>query len=90
MLTSQGNPQFEVSDIKMPDDFVVVNQTISKEIVKLEYSELKIEDTLTLVNIVFTQENKQVLLTMNHKVLQPWWKGQTLVNVLQIQERYMK
>lgn len=38
--------------------------------VSLEVSELKIAGTLTLENMMFIEENKQVLAVMNHKGFQ--------------------
>lgn len=46
----------------------MVSLAISKEIVRSEDSELKIAGTLTLKNMVFIDENKKVLVVMNHKV----------------------
>jgi hypothetical protein len=45
---------------------IVVKLTISKEIVRLEDSELKIAGTLTQENMAFVKENKQALATMKH------------------------
>ena len=66
MLISQGKPLLEVLEIKMPDALIVVNLAISKEIVRLEDSELKIAGTLTQENMAFVKENKQALATMKH------------------------
>ena len=41
----------QISEIKMVDVLIVVNLVISKEIVRLKDSELKITNTLTLENI---------------------------------------
>ena len=50
----------------MPDALIVVNWVTSKEIVRLEDYEFKIARTLTLEDMLFTEENKQVLTAMNH------------------------
>ena len=51
----------------MADALIVVNFVISKDVVILENSELKIAGTLTLGNKVFIEENKQVWATVKHK-----------------------
>ena len=47
-----------------------MNLAISKEIVRLEDSELKIARTFTLENMAFIDKNKEVLAAMKHKVFQ--------------------
>lgn len=44
----------------MPDALIVANFAISKEIVRLDDSELKILGILTLENMVLIKVNKQV------------------------------
>jgi hypothetical protein len=51
----------------MADALIVVNFVISKDVVILENSELKIAGTLTLEDMVFVEQKKQVLVAMNHK-----------------------
>ena len=41
----------------MPEALIVLNWAISKEIVRLEDSELKIARTFTLENMAFIEEN---------------------------------
>lgn len=60
-----------------------MNYAISKEIVWLEYSELKVVGTLTLENILFIEENKQVLLAMNLKVFQDVAATVEMANICQ-------
>ena len=50
----------------MPDALIVVNLAIYKNTIRLEDSELKIAGTLTLENMVFIEENKQVWATVKH------------------------
>lgn len=47
----------------MPNALIVKNLVISKEIVKLEDSQLKTAGTLAPENMVFVEENKQVLVS---------------------------
>ena len=52
--------------MKVSVALIVVKGAISKEIISLEDSELKIVGTLTQENMVFVKENKQALATMKH------------------------
>lgn len=54
----------------MTDVLIMVNLPISKETLWLEDSELKVAGAMTLENMVFIEENKQVLVIMNHKDFQ--------------------
>lgn len=67
---SYGKLYEEISEIKMLDVLIVVNLVISKEIVRLKNSQLKITDTLTLENTVTIDKNTQVLVTVSHKGFQ--------------------
>lgn len=49
---------------------IVMNFVISKEIVRIKDSELKIADTLTLENTITIEENKLVLVAIGHKGFQ--------------------
>lgn len=46
---------------------MVVTLTSFKDTIRLNDSKFKIENILTLENMVFVEENKQVLAAMNHK-----------------------
>ena len=70
MPISQDKQQLEVSEMKVLVALIVVKLTISKEIVRLEDSELKIAGTLTQGNMAFVKENKQALATMKHNGFQ--------------------
>jgi hypothetical protein len=52
MQTPKGKLWLEISEINILDVLIVVNLVISKEIVRLKDSELKITNTLTLENKV--------------------------------------
>ena len=67
MSISYGKLLLEVYGIKMADALIVVNLDIAKEIVRLKYLGFKIEGTLTIDNMVFIEENKQVWATIKHK-----------------------
>lgn len=72
--------------------FIVANWVISKEIVRLKESELKITGTMTLENMVSGKRTRRFLSpgTTESRVLQPLWNGQTLVNRLPVQERHTR
>lgn len=54
----------------MADVLIAVNLDISKEIVRLKDLGFKIEGTITIENMVFTEACQQILAAMKHKVFQ--------------------
>lgn len=67
---SKDKLQLEISGINIPNALIGVNLVIFKDTVRLKDSDLKIADTLTLESMVFTEENKVVLIGLSHKSFQ--------------------
>lgn len=59
----------------------MVNLTISKETVRLKYSELKVAGALTLENMLFIEEDKQVLAAIKHTGIQGIVAGMKGANI---------
>lgn len=65
----------------MSNALTVVNLFISKEMIRLEDSDLKVAGTLTLENMVFIDRNKQVLFTLSHESFQSIVAAMERVNI---------